>query len=485
MRAILVSTYELGRQPFGLASPAAWLRQAGWTVECVDLTKDRLRGDAVAAAALIGVHLPMHTATRLAAPVIAGVRALNESARICAYGLYAPLNAAWLRSIGVDEILGGEFEADLTAIAHSIAAEREPADLAVPPSVRRASSAPDVQRASSRPDAIGSGKSIPRLRFLVPDRRGLPSLDRYATLQMPDGSRRTVGSTEASRGCKHLCRHCPIVPVYEGQFRIVADDVVLADIAAQVEAGAGHITFGDPDFLNGPAHAMRIVEALHAAHPTLTYDVTIKVEHLLKHRQLLGRLRATGCLFVTSAVESVDDVTLDRLAKGHTRADFVTAVSLCRAAGLTLVPTFVAFHPWLTLAGYCDLLDTIEGLDLVDHVPPIQLAIRLLIPQGSKVLELDEIRALVDGFDPVMLIYRWAHPDPRVDALQRDVAAIVGVRVGSDRASVFDEIAALAHDRAGLPYAARRGTASATRVPFLSEPWYCCAEPNSEDVMLV
>src|SRR5204863_197754 len=114
---------------------------------------------------------------------------------------------------------------------------------------------------------------LPRLQFLVPDRRGLPPLDRYATLQRSDGTRALVGYTEATRGCRHLCRHCPVVPMYGGQFRIVQPDVVLADIAAQVGAGAKHITFGDPDFLNGPTHARRIVRALHAAHPTITFDV--------------------------------------------------------------------------------------------------------------------------------------------------------------------------------------------------------------------
>jgi len=466
MKALLISTYELGRQPFGLASPAAWLRRAGWEVDCVDLAKERLRGEIVADAALIGLHLPMHTATRLAAPVIASVRQINPSARICAYGLYAPLNAEWLRSIGVDEILGGEFEEDLTAIARRLAAGPS-SDTAVP----------------SEP--LNLRQRVPRIHFLVPDRRGLPSLDRYATLEMPDGSRRVVGSTEASRGCKHLCRHCPIVPVYEGQFRIVPPEVVMADVDAQVAAGAQHVTFGDPDFLNGPTHALRIVEALHAAHPSVSYDVTIKVEHLLQHRALLGRLHDTGCVFVTSAVESVDDLTLERLAKGHTRSDFIEAVSLCRAAGVTLVPTFVAFHPWLTLAGYCDLLDTIECLDLVDHVAPIQLAIRLLIPQGSKVLALDEVRAVAEGFDPLTLTHRWSHPDPRVDELQREVAWLVGVRVGSDRQTVFDEISTLAHERAGLVRPAARPATPRARVPYLSEPWYCCAEPNPEDVMLV
>ena len=464
MRALLISTYELGRQPFGLASPAAWLRREGWVVECVDTAKDPLEDASLASADLIGVHLPMHTATRLAGPLIQKARRLNPPARVCAYGLYAPLNEPWLRSLGVDDVLGGEFEGELAEIARRMA--------------------------GSRPgpfgpgDRMGSGNRIPRLQFLVPDRSGLPPLSQYATLHMPDGARRVVGSTEASRGCKHLCRHCPVVPVYQGQFRVVQPEVVLADIAAQVAAGADHITFGDPDFFNGPTHAMHIVDALHAAYPRVSFDATIKVEHLLQHPGLLPRLAVAGCAFVTSAVESLDDRVLGFLDKGHTREDFFKAVDLCRAAGLTLVPTFVAFHPWLTLEDYCDLLETIASLDLVEHVAPIQLAIRLLVPDGSRLLELPELRAHLGAFDPATLSYPWLHADPRVDALHRAVTALVGTRLTSDRRAVFDEIQALACARAGLvpPEPVARESSA---VPYLNEPWYCCAEPNPDDVRLI
>src|SRR5262245_36031551 len=458
MIAVLISTYDMGRQPFGLASPAAWLRAAGWEVASVDAAKDKLDASLVASADLIGFHLPMHTATRLAAPLIAKARGLNSSAHICAYGLYAPLNAEWLRSIGADAVFGGEFEEELTRWAASA-------------SGRHLSTTEDTADTEDTQHK-GPGR-LPRIHFLVPDRTGLPPLSRYATLQLPDGTRRLVGYTEASRGCKHLCRHCPIVPVYSGQFRVVQPDVVLADIEAQVAAGAQHITFGDPDFFNGPTHAMRIVEALHAARPDVSYDVIVKVEHLLAHRNLLPRLAATGCAFVTSAIESVDDEVLGLLDKGHTRADFVEAVALCRDAGVTLIPTFVAFHPWLTLEGYCDLVDTIAELDLVDHVAPIQLAIRLLVPEGSRLLELDEMRRHVGAFDAKTLTYRWSHPDPRVDALHREVEALVGSRLTADRRDTFDAISRLAHERAGIARPASKPIRDRATVPFLNEPWYC------------
>jgi radical SAM superfamily enzyme YgiQ (UPF0313 family) len=468
--ALLVSTYEMGRQPFGLASAAAWLRAEGLKVTCVDAAKEKLADRDLGSADLIGFHLPMHTATRLAAPIIVNARRLNPSARICAFGLYGPLNAGWLRSIGVDEVFGGEFEEDLAQWAGlkacATSTRQEP------------QSAPSTQSkifsANSAFSAVRR-EPLPRIHFLVPDRTGLPPLSKYATLQMPDGERRLVGYTEASRGCRHLCRHCPVVPIYNGQFRVVQPDVVLADAAAQIAAGARHITFGDPDFFNGPTHALRIVEALHAAHPNVTYDATIKVEHLRQHRDLLPRLAATGCAFVISAVESLDDRVLALFDKGHTRDDFFEAVTLCRDAGVTLVPTFVAFHPWLSLESYCDLLDTIARLDLVDHVAPIQLAIRLLVPEGSRLLALDEMRAHISRFDPATLTYRWTHPDPRVDALHRDVTALVGMRLTADRRAVFADIAALAHERAGLASLqgdSRPARARAT-VPYLNEPWYC------------
>src|SRR5216684_4459117 len=382
---VLISTYELGRQPFGLASPAAWLRKRGHNIVALDLARQSLDEAAIGDAELIAIYLPMHTATRLAAQLIPLLRKQNPGVHLCCYGLYAPMNVDYLRALGVSTILGGGFEEGLVHLAERLAT--------------------DGKHASAQP--AEPLISVARLQFEVPDRSGMPAMEKYAHLIVPGDGYRIVGSTEASRGCKHLCRHCPIVPVYKGVFRIVSRDVVLEDIRRQVAAGAQHISFGDPDFFNGIRHAMELVEAFHREFPHITYDVTIKIEHLRKYEAHLPKLKETGCLFVISAVESLDDAFLCTLDKGHTREDFLHVVRTFRALGMTLHPTFVPFNPWTTMDSYLDLLHVLQVEGLVENVAPIQLGIRLLIPEGSRLLELDEVRGLVGPFDAQSLVYPW------------------------------------------------------------------------------
>jgi radical SAM superfamily enzyme YgiQ (UPF0313 family) len=454
MKILLISTYELGHQPFGLASPAAWLAERGHEVACVDLCVESLEADLVREAGLVAFYLPMHTATRLAAKAIEKVPKLNPRAHICCYGLYAPLNESYLRSLGAGTILGGEFEPGLVSLAARLGAGNV-----------------SVQSVQSEPLI-----SLDRLKFHVPRRSGLPPIEKYARLQIAGSSKR-VGYTEASRGCKHLCRHCPVVPVYQGSFRVVQPEVVLADIRQQVAAGAEHMTFGDPDFFNGPTHSMRIVDALHQEFPRLSYDATIKIEHLLKHRDLLPRLAETGCLFVTSAAESMDEAVLAKLDKGHTRADFIEVAHEFRSLGLTLAPTFIPFTPWTTRESYRELLASLVELDLVEHVAPVQLALRLLITRGSRLLELADVQAVIHEFDEPALLYRWRHADPAMDALAEQALRIAASH--GSRREVFGYLWNLVSDR---PLSENLDLPPHAPIPYLDEPWFCCAEPTEEQL---
>ncbi|MBI2951832.1 radical SAM protein [bacterium] len=450
MKALLISTYELGRQPFGLASPAAHLRRDGVDVTCADLSVDPFPLEAVLGADLVAFYVPMHTATRLTAPLLRRVKALNPAAALCCYGLYAPVNEPYLRELGADAILGGEFEEGLAGLCRRLQ-EQGPS--------------PQVEPVIS----------LRRQQFLVPDRLGLPLLSRYAKLCAGDRPPRVVGYVEASRGCKHLCRHCPVVPVYGGRFRIVQPDVVLRDIRQQVEAGATHITFGDPDFFNGIGHALPLVQALHREFPGVSYDVTVKIEHLLRHADALPALRDTGCALVTTAVEAVDDRVLDILDKGHTREDFIRVVRLFLENGLALNPTFIPFTPWTSLEGYRDLLVLLRDLGLTDAVAPIQLTIRLLLPAGSRLLELPEVRALAGPFEAERLSHAWAHPDPRVDELHRRVTALVRESKDAPRREVFASLWRCAHQalRRSDPLPESYFLRPPAAIPYLTEPWYC------------
>ncbi len=455
---LLVACYELGHQPLAVAWPAAFLERMGYRPAVMDVSVEPFDADKVARAKVVAISVPMHTALRLGLAVAERVRAVNPGCHLCFFGLYAGLNAAYLFAHGVQSIISGETETPLGDLVRTIeAGDERPLSF-----VRR----PDHDAAPH----------LGRLDFSVPSRALLPSLKNYAHLER-DGRHIPVGYVEASRGCLHLCRHCPIPPVYGGRFFAVPADVVLADIRQQVRAGAGHITFGDPDFLNGPTHARRLARALHAEFPQLTFDFTAKIEHLLRHRARLSEFAQLGCLFIVSAAESLSDTVLANLYKGHTGADITRALHATREAGIELRPTWVAFTPWTTLEDYRELLDFIEAKDLIDHVDPVQYSLRLLVPPGSLLLESPAMRPYLGALERETLSYRWTHPDPRMDRLQEGVAAVAEAAPrGLDAAIAFDRIRGLAGEAAGAakrPSVAARLASDRPRPPRLSEPWFC------------
>ncbi|MEZ4663200.1 MAG: hypothetical protein R2911_37105 [Caldilineaceae bacterium] len=213
----IITLYEIGHQSFGAASAGAWLRQAGARVSYQDLSVQALDETGIQAADLVALHLPMHTATRIAAAILPRLRHLNPMAHICCFGLYAPINESYLRRLGVQTILGGEFEEGLLALCQRLAGAAQ-------------------QRDESAQSQQEPTISLERQQFLPPDRAGFPALSQYAAVELGDKTRRAAGYTEATRGCKHLCRHCPITPIYNGAFRVVQKEVVLADIRNQVLA---------------------------------------------------------------------------------------------------------------------------------------------------------------------------------------------------------------------------------------------------------
>jgi len=485
VRVLLVSTYELGHQPLHVASPAGALQRAGHDVRCADLAVEPLDPDTLSWAQAVACSVPMHTALRLARPVCAQIRARRPDMAVCLYGLYAGLDGTDGATPVADHAIGGEYEPALVAWVDGLAAADQ------------ARTAPGAGISAVSAGATGPARTVVALgrgRFGLPARHLLPGLEHYARLAIGD-ELRLAGYVEASHGCAHRCRHCPVPVVYDGRTRLVSVDTVVADVAQLVAMGARHVTFGDPDFLNGPHHARRVVDAVHGAFPDLTFDITAKVEHILRDRTVWGQLGESGCLFVVSAFESANDDILEHLDKGHTAAEEVEAVAVLRAAGIEPRPSLLPFTPWSSARDVVDLLDLVARCDLVGNVDPVQFAIRLLVPPGSLLVTSGRLKDRVGTYDAEHLGWTWVSPDPRLDELHAQLSALAerAAAEGWSAPEAYDAVRATARGTLGTdgPGVAPRSEGrlrSALRPeqrPRLTEAWFCCAEPSGAQMQFV
>jgi len=460
VRILVLSFYELGHQPLDAATAAAALHSAGHEVRVRDLAVEPWADDHVTWADGVACSIPMHTARRLAAAALPRLRAKRPELPVCWYGLYAVAGPNDGR--GPVHLVAGEFEPALVAWADALHADS---------------------------GTTGSVRALDRRVIPLPRRSEVPPLDHYARLAV-QGAERPAAAIQTTRGCAHRCRHCPVPVVYGGRTRVVERDVVLADAEQAIHAGARHLTLADPDFFNRPRHAVEIVRELHAAFPDVTFDCTVKVEHILRHAERWPELADAGCLFVVSAFESVDDRTLALLAKGHTGRDATTAARLLRSNGIDLRPSWLPFLPWTSLDHVVSLLDFVADHDLVATTDPVQYSIRLLVPPESLLLELPEVRNRLEGFDDAAHTWTWRAADPAVDVLQREVAATVerGTAAGASVGDIYRSIRALVFAASG-----ERDTrsfddgsfAGAGERPHLTEAWFCCAEPTGAQFEVV
>lgn len=464
MRLLCISTYELGQQPVSLAGLVALLRAGGHEVAVADLSIEPFPAEAVERAEAVVFSVPMHTATELALRTARRIVVEHGRRPFAFVGLYATV-------VEGDEIVGRH---DLLAAGEAGEALTHWLD------------ALEAGRAESRGAvslSLGPAKLGPQL---LPDRSVLAPLDSYARY-LAGGESRLVAAVETTRGCNHTCRHCPVAPVYKGRSRMVPVESVLADLNQAVSLGATHVTFADPDFLNRPRHALEVAEAVAARPEVASFDATIKVEHILRHADLLERLVGLGLSFVTSAFESTDDEVLTLLDKGHCAAHEREAVALCRRLGLELRPSWLPFSPWTTLSSFASLLDFAARADLVSSTDPVQYSIRLLLPAGSLLCEAPDpvLQAALEPVAPRAGGTRgWRHADPRIDELQARIAGLVGEDSGDPEPvfrAIWQEAAAAGAPLASEPPAPEPGLASPLGYgerPRLSESWFCCAEPT-------
>ncbi|GMQ77822.1 MAG: CUAEP/CCAEP-tail radical SAM protein [Anaerolineae bacterium] len=459
----LLACYELGHQPLSIAWPLAFLKEEGINAHGYDLSVEAFPKGALEEARFVGISVPMHTALRLGVQVAGRVRQINPSAHIAFLGHYAQLNSEYLLKPDkdrsnfslADSVLSGEYERHLVALVKKTLAD--------------SSNGPILEKSLA---AQNGQPYIEKLKFPLPDRVGLPRLSNYSRFE-ENGLSKLAGYTEASRGCLHTCRHCPVVPIYKGRIFVVQPEAVLADVRQQVEAGAEHITFGDPDFLNGPGHSIRIAKALNHEFPRLTFDFTTKVEHIIEKEREIRELKRVGAAFVISAFESTSDRVLSLLKKGHTRSDLEKALSILNNLDLPVQPTWVPFTPWTTMEEYLDMLRWVRSNGLIANIPPVQYSIRLLVPPNSDLLKNNETRKWFGSLKPEEFVHEWVHADRRMDQLQLSTAIIAEMAGGSYQQG-FLEIEKEAYKVAGKSIPEfKQVVTPRIKPPRLTEDWFC------------
>ena len=310
----------------------------------------------------------------------------------------------------------------------------------------------------------------------VPDRTILPSITDYS--HIVDGSNNLIaGSVETTYGCKHECTHCPVPIEFKGMFKTFGTEKIITDVTNQVEEGAKHISFNDPDFFNGPKHALKILQLLNEKHPSITYDSTIKVEHILKYPDYFQELKNLNMLFVISAFETTNDHVLNILQKNHSFNDLNKAVELSLENKIDIRPTWMPFSPWTEQNDLISIIKLIENYKLRETVDPIQLTIKLLVPKNSLILKRPEMKEYLLDYDPASFSYAWQYKFPNIDNIQNELFTYVLQHESENEYAQYLGLVDIleSHTNETLLNSEKY---SQRIVPKLSETWFCCAEPN-------
>ena len=282
---------------------------------------------------------------------------------------------------------------------------------------------------------------------------------------------------ETTYGCKHECTHCPVPIEFNGSFKTFGIEKITQDVANQVEAGAKHISFNDPDFFNGPKHALKILELLNTQHPDITYDSTIKVEHILKYPEYFRELKDLNMLFVISAFETTNDLVLEILKKNHTYKDLRDAVEVSIKNNIDIRPTWMPFSPWTEIDDLTNIITLIEDYKLRETVDPIQLTIKLLIPKNSLILNRPEIKEYLLDYDPASFSYSWNYKNTALDNIQNELFTYVLQNESADEYRQYLGLVKILEKHSGKSLLSTEKYNQRV-VPKLSETWFCCAEPN-------
>ena len=433
MKILLTSFYDLGKQPKIIAEIVDRYNSSEIDFDFFDFSVEDQNID-LENYDVLGIYAPMHTATILSIEYIKDKKLPNK---MFTFGLYGSVLEDFNSSIRYIK----DIESDELALFLEINDDHQFS-----------------------------------LKNNIPNRQIFPDISNYAHLV--DGSNNLIaGSVETTYGCKHSCTHCPVPISFNGSFKTYSLEKIVSDVENQVKQGAKHISFNDPDFFNGPMHALKILEALNKKFPGITYDSTIKVEHIIKYKKYFKELASLNMVFVISAFETTNDKVLSILEKNHTRSDLNNSIEISQEFGIDIRPTWMPFSPWTELKDLSNIVELIEGYQLRETVDPIQLTIKLLIPKHSLIIQRPEIKKYLGNYEKESLSFQWKYENIDAEKLQFTLFDFILNNSELDEHKQYLGMVSIIEEFTSTKLLTNFKY-DFKNVPKLSETWFCCAEPS-------
>lgn len=401
---LLISNFEGGFQPLTIASAAGFLNKNGFSYDVLDTYVEGIKEEKLLGKKLIAISIPLFDSVNAAIEMTKIIREVNPTAHVTYFGQHATINYKHFTDNYSDSCICGEWEYPLFLLAkniiHAEVVELEGVYTKVM-----------AQRNISLHPYMG------RKHIVIPDRSQLPDIKKYPQKQVNNllGYEATVGNTDIARGCHHKCLYCSVFAAYDGKVIMINEEVILNDVHNMVKAGITHLTFTDADFFNSKVHGIRLLKKLHELYPTLTYDFTTRIDHVLENKEKLKEMKQLNVKFITSALEFPNEEVLDAVAKNTKVADIEEAIQFLREIDIKLNPTFIMFNPWTSYEDISIFRDFIEKNNLSELVDPIQYETRLYLYKGSPLLHSPSIKKL--ELTEYEFYYEWKHPDERLDEL--------------------------------------------------------------------
>ena len=434
MKILLTSFYDLGKQPKIIAEIVDRYNSSEIDFDFFDFSVEDQNID-LENYDVLGIYAPMHTATILSIEYIKDKKLPNK---MFTFGLYGSVLEDFNSSIRYIK----DIESDELSLFLEINDDHQFS-----------------------------------LKNNIPNRQIFPDISNYAHLV--DGSNNLIaGSVETTYGCKHSCTHCPVPISFNGSFKTYSLEKIVSDVENQVKQGAKHISFNDPDFFNGPIHALKILESLNEKFPSITYDSTIKVEHIIKYKKYFKELSSLNMVFVISAFETTNDLVLSILEKNHTSHDLNNSIEISQDFGIDIRPTWMPFSPWTELNDLSNIVKLIEKYELRETVDPIQLTIKLLIPKHSLIIKKPEINKYLGNYEKNSLSFKWEYENNDVEKLQSSLFDFILNNSELDEHKQYLGMVNII-EKCTDTKLLTNSSYDFKNVPKLSETWFCCAEPSN------